>query len=224
MRLTESLVLYGLVGLSCGIYQLRARAEGLVQQGLLLVLSVLFWPLLVPMLISKESEGSDISAEEKPPKPGPYREKIAHSIAQVDAAIGDAEGATGQLLRKEIKALDVIKRQLHWLDGRLLELMQLMEDPTFSEEAIVEELAQAEASGAGAMALESLAIKLNNARQMSAIKAEYTQRMEDSLALLGRIHSQITLLRFASHEPSQLAASAEQLLTLLDSLQEASSL
>jgi len=224
MRLTESLLLYGLIGLGCGAYQLRLQGEGLAGRSMLMALSLLFWPLLLPMLLSRQEERRGPQASEERMAPGPYHDQIGQGMAEVEAAIAEAEGAAGQLLAKEGQILDAIGRQLRWLDSRLQEIQRLRQQPTFQVAQIEAELARATDAGAGEMTLESLAVKLQNAQQMADIEAEYGRRIEDSLALLGRIHSQITMLRFASDAAPQLAESTEQLLTLLDSLQEATAL
>ena len=224
MRLTESLVFYSLVGLSCGVYQARMREDPTPTRALLLFLSIPFWPLLLPLLFPSSRKVEPATRERTPLQPGPFHDEIRASIECVEDEMRRSEGAAGRLLSQELTMLDAITQQLHWLDGKLHELQGLLAQPTFSIEVIEAEYTDANAKGAGRMALESLKVKKQNAQQMKAFEEEYKGRIEDSLALLGRIHSQITLLRFSGEHQSHLSASLEQLLDLLDGLEVANEL
>jgi len=222
MRLTETFVLYGMIGFACGFYMARTKLEGFWKQVLFLLAAIPFWPLLLPMMqgrgVLSYTRGEPIFSETSL-LAGPYGKRIGQALLLIQATIEESgEWTRGVLSVEQLKS---IGRQLHLLDTKIAEIVHTLKKPAFSSEKQEQLLRELQDEQSGSLAQESARICLKNIQQLQMLLQDYKRQMEDMLLLLERVHSQMTLLRFSTSRARHSHTELEQLILLVESLQEA---
>lgn len=216
MRLAETLVIYALIGVASGIYLARTRAAQGFSFVALVLLSVVCWPLLLPLLSNPRTTTQALQL----PQDGPYTSQIQLATDRILAAIDQAGTIAQPLLSNERNLINAVTQHLYHLNTRIAELQQTLTLPEFDQEQTSQALTQLQQGGASHAAQESTKIQLNNIIQLQDLLRQTRQQIEDSLALLGQIHSQITMLRFTNQSSCEADDKLSQLIHLLDGLQE----
>lgn len=222
MQLAFSLVFYLLVGLGSGWVQ-RKQSKPPETQPLLIhmLLFTLFWPLMLTLGQSPEPPKGQTSPETSPETPlqkGPYSEQIEQGLDKTEAAITQLEGTAGKLLSREKEALAKTRQRLLFLDHQIAELDNLLKQSAFDKEAIQEQLERTK-EATPARQYESLQVQLQTIEKLQSTKQEHIQELEEILAILTQIHSQLTLLRFTGRQEG-INATLEQMLDLIASIHE----
>ncbi|TNE48583.1 MAG: hypothetical protein EP343_15990 [Deltaproteobacteria bacterium] len=213
MRLTETVFLYGAVGVTCGIAFARQVDESPQARYLKASLSLLFWPLLFPLLLPR-SVPRDVTWRKQWEK-GPFHESIDSLLQSVNDALHQAEEHVSWPMERERNSMEKLSQHLYRWDGRIAELNGLLEQPDFNKEHAEALLVEREERGAKAPA-ESARIHLANVCKLHDLRGKLISSMEEALAMLERVRSQVTLLRFTGESSNEMKRDMEDILLLVD--------
>ncbi len=213
MRLTETVFLYGAIGVTCGIAFARQVDEATQAKYLKAFLSLVFWPLLLPLLLPKPFS-RDVTWRRQMEK-GPFHDSINSLLLSVNEALCQAEVHVSWPMERERYSMEKLSQHLYRWDGRIAELNGLFEQPDFNKEHAETMWIERQERGAKASA-ESARIHLANVCKLHELREKLVFNMEEALAMLERVRSQVTLLRFTGESSDEMKRDMEDILLLVD--------
>lgn len=216
MRLSETFVLYSAIGVACGVAFVRQPVGSSYTKVVKATLSLLFWPLLLPLLLPFSSRKPRTLQHWEP---GPYHASIEALLQGVSSAIELTEQQSALSLDRERGAMEKLSSHLYRWDERIAELDSLLCQPDFDVEhsqKILEERQRYQAESA----TESARIHLANIKKLHELREKLANNVEEALALLERVRSQVTLLRFTGDSPVAMKREMEDVLALVNGWDE----
>lgn len=215
MTLTLSIVVYGSVGLSFGVYQWRQQQTPQPQRAIMLGLFVCFWPLLVATLLPpvEHTEGAAKSASTKPA--GTHAKAIEQAFRSIADNLSRLQGTPETIISRETERFHALKATLLAMDQRVSELSETLTSPAFSEEALTAKQQTAIDSQQPKAIVDNLQIQINSSRTLRRTRDAYTQHLQEALATLESINAQMTVLRLTGDNLTSTKDSQDQLTSLL---------
>ncbi|MBX3188277.1 MAG: hypothetical protein KF819_14760 [Labilithrix sp.] len=187
MSLRDLLLVYGVVGLGCGLAVWRRATD----RGLGAVLSALatvpLWPLwapfaLMPSPLAKHAKESDAI------------------VARVEKALAEAVDAAAETPMSEIFSRSVAGRiatQVRAVAARLRELEALSAQTHFDRGASAQRLADLEQRGAPERAIATARLQHDSLLRLADLRAADAQALEELADLLDALRTQLVLARYA---------------------------
>jgi hypothetical protein len=134
MRLNESIIFYLLVGIAVAVaVYLRGPGRDTGERTFRLATAVLFWPLYLPVLLSR-SEPPPAAATETREDPD---DDMARAIAQVetelDAALSSLDGWAEDVLARETERIHELRSAWTTQAARIREMDRLLAQPDFAQ-------------------------------------------------------------------------------------------
>jgi hypothetical protein len=219
MGLEETLVFYLLVGaaVAVAVYLVDAR-RGRGQLGFLVTTAVLFWPLYLPLLLSRrtDSEGPAVSASK--PKPDEMAKAIAQVELELDAALSSLDGWAENALAGEG---DRIAELCHALSAQAARIRDM--DELLARSETIESDESGKPPATGPIAQEALGrweksqkARANNLVRLAQVRRQAHADLMATLAWIRELVSMIHLAKFTGAPASraeelvaQIAAAVE---------------
>jgi hypothetical protein len=166
--------------------------------------ALLFWPLYLPMLLSRV-EVEDIAAAKQGQPTDASPDALAKAIEQVeaelDAALEGLDGWAEDVLNSERQRLEELRAAWKLQAERIRQIDRLLAEPTASADPL------AEAAAEVAQARRSDELRRGNIRQLAALR----NRMHDDLVgTLAWVRELVTMIHLAKFSGAP-AARAEEL-------------
>jgi hypothetical protein len=197
MRLAELALLYAVVGVACAV-GLAARAPAGSRPGLVdALLCVGAWPLYVPVWVAGRASA---------PGPGAATAgELSGDIGREHGALVDSLRAVGDPLVASLlptrDQLDRLVSHLYGLDARVAELDEVLAGEAFDAARAGEALRSAERQGRG---VEQARLALESIERLTRLRAKAAADRDDLLSLCQRLRMQVTVLRFAGADASEV--------------------
>ena len=219
MGLNETLILYLLVGVAVAVavFLVDGRRNA-SRTGFLLLTSVLFWPIYLPLLLSARAVQNDAPE----PTSNPRADEMASAIAQVerelDAALSSLDGWAEDALAGEGGRISELCHALATQAQRIREMDDLL---SHSETTEVDAYPNSSASGLPAHeAIErwhkSQQARTNNLARLAQVRRQTHADLMATLAWIRELVSMIHLAKFTGAPASraeelvaQIAAAVE---------------
>jgi hypothetical protein len=206
MGLTESLIFYLLIGLG-------VAAAVWLSDGRLLpaAMAVLFWPIFVPVLLSRQPE--EASVPPLPPKEhatDPLATMIAHVEAELDAALASLDGWAEEALSRENARIAELKAAWSMQAARIRQMDRLLEQSTLT---------------AGAMTTVDWPSRSEQARQenlkrLADLRQQAYQELTSTLAAVRELVTMIHLAKFSGAPAARAEELVAQIAAAIEGISE----
>jgi hypothetical protein len=216
MGLGETLVLYLVIGLAVAgaIYLSGENAQGW-QRGFQLATSVAFWPLYLPILLSRPGRQMGNASSSDRPLPDEMAEAIKQVDAELDTALSSLDGWAENVLAREKVRLVELRTALANQAARIREMDALIAHNDLDFSSRLPEDAVAPALVVDRRALSEQARRKNLERLHDVRRRSYDDLM-GTLAWIRELVSMIHLAKFTGAPASraeelvaQIAAAVE---------------
>lgn len=213
MALETTLIFYLVVGLSVAAAMFLTADERTTGHRLFQVTtSFLFWPLYLPILLSKNDPTSEGIASPLNP-----RDAMAEAIAQVeselDAALSRLDGWAEDVLARETQRIGELRAAWNTQAARIREMDQLLSQPGFN--ALGPDSTASNTTTDDRIS-QSLRTRRENIERLAAVRRRAHEELMSTLAWVRELVSMIHLAKFTGAPPSraeelvaQIAAAVE---------------
>jgi hypothetical protein len=215
MRLQETIAFYLLMGAGVAVAMLLNTERRTVADKLFLALTAsLFWPLYMPLLLSRPAAPSGVPADRSEP-----RDDMAAAIAQVntelDAALSSLDGWVENVLESERGRLTELRTALvaHAARIRAMDMLLAGDSASAGTEPIAASVATGETCD---RRRQSEAARSQNVARLAAVRAKSHDDLMATLAWIRELVSMIHLAKFTGAPASraeelvaQIAAAVE---------------
>ena len=237
MGFNETIIFYLLIGASVATAVFLTKEGGKPSEQLFRVAtSVLFWPLYLPILLSKTGE----EKRHKDNPPTEPRDPMAGAIAQVeaelDAALSRLDGWAEDVLARETDRIAELRAAWNSQATRIREMDQLLAEPGFADAVHPVSPHSTSSSGSGEggateptslaggpaaqesndRCRQSLQARQQNIERLRAVRHRAYEELMGTLAWVRELVSMIHLAKFTGAPPSraeelvaQIAAAVE---------------
>jgi hypothetical protein len=204
MLLAETAIFYLVLGM-CVAVAMYVRDESTTGRAWAQAIgAVLFWPLFLPMLLSR-GDAESVEAAAKSDAADVSRDALAKAIEQVeaemDAALEGLDGWAEDVLNSERQRLEELRAAWKLQAERIRQIDRLLAEPAIAADPL------AEAAADVAQARRSDELRRGNIRQLAALR----NRMHDDLiGTLAWVRELVTMIHLAKFSGAP-AARAEEL-------------
>lgn len=127
MGLSESLAFYVLAGLAVGVANVLAQGrESVVRSAITMIATCLFWPLYLPILLSRRAETAASEDEAAPREPDALEGAIAQVERELDAALRGLDGWAEDALSSESTRIAELRLALAAQASRVRQMDSLL--------------------------------------------------------------------------------------------------
>ncbi len=188
MRLIDLAVGYGFIGLICAIAVSRRRAPAGVKGAPFdYALTLLVWPLYVPVLLAPGSDASRTNAS--------TAASIEREHELLLAALDAVRDPTWSRLLPTRDHLRRLMDHLLALDGKVRELDEVLSRDEFDATRADRSLREIERGNPAG--IENARLVLESIKRLQALRARAAGEIHELLALCARLRTQVTVMRFA---------------------------
>lgn len=185
MRLTELVLVYGLVGVGCVVAVfVRSPASRTPLDGLLLFA---MWPLYTPFALMSFGAGAH--------RASPRLAANSRAGAFV-AALDRARSTPLAELLPDAAAAAALSERLDNAESRVAEIDRLLDDPDFDEAAAAERRAAFEAAG-DRFGASTAASRIQNIARLRRMRDHYDRELRQIEELLSQLRTQAEVVRLA---------------------------
>jgi hypothetical protein len=205
MLLAETALFYLVFGacVAVAVY-VRGEAQASVASGVQAVGACLFWPLFLPLLLSR-AEATAIERSMGHQAENSRQDSLDAAIAQVeaelDAALGGLDGWAEDVLNSERQRLEELRSAWKAQAERIRQIDRLLAAPATSADPL------ADAAADVAKARQSEELRRGNIRQLAALR---NQMHADLIGTLAWVRELVTMIHLAKFSGAP-AARAEEL-------------
>jgi hypothetical protein len=211
--LNQSLLLYVTVGLAvaAAVY-LSDLARRPSERWFLMLTAVFFWPIYLPILLSRGGKPSSA-----PPAPSPPRDDLAAAIAQVDAelesALNSLDGWASDVLARERGRLRELRSAWTAQAERIREMDRLLAQPESAppRDASNERLRHSEEA------------RLQNLARLRRVRQKAHDDLLGTLAWVRELVSMIHLAKFTGEPAARAEELVAQIAAAVEGLSEVAS-
>ncbi len=202
MRLQETIAFYLLLGGGVAVAMLlNAERRTFADKLFLAITASLFWPLYLPLLLSRPAATAELAADQSEPK-----DDMAAAIAQVntelDAALSSLDGWVENVLESEQGRLSELRTALVAHAARICAMDVLLAGA--SAQASTEPIAARIATGeTGDRRRQSEAARSQNVVRLAAVRAKSHDDLMATLAWIRELVSMIHLAKFTGAPASR---------------------
>lgn len=202
MKLLELGLLYGLIGVGCGLVLLLRRAEvgGSWTDAVLLTG---FWPIYGPFLLAR-MQGTD---------EGPEGSEVAFL-----AALRRARGTPLAVLLPDQRNVTALARRLRVAAGKVQEIDAILARPEFQERSARQRQRELEARGASECALSTASIRIQNIRRLRALRDRFARELDEVEELLSQLRTQVEVVRLAGAADDETRDLVQELVSRVEGL------
>ena len=209
MGLSESLLFYSLVGVAvAAAVAMATDDQNRSQQLFQISTALLFWPLYLPILLTRSTSVEDGQKPVKAPKNDQPQDELSARIAQVedelDAALSSLDGWAEEALAHEHDRMAELRSSWRAQATRVREMDQLLAsiDNAWPGDAEV-------AGDVGGRARQSDEARRQNLKRLHEVRK---QAYEDLTATLAKVRELVSMIHLAKHTGAP-ASRAENLVT-----------
>jgi hypothetical protein len=205
MLLAETALFYLVFG-ACGAVAVyvRGEAQASVASGVQAVGACLFWPLFLPLLLSRAEATAierSIGQQAENSRQDSLDAAIAQVEAELDAALGGLDGWAEDVLNSERQRLEELRSAWKAQAERIRQIDRLLAAPVTSADPL------ADAAADVAKARQSEELRRGNIRQLAALR---NQMHADLIGTLAWVRELVTMIHLAKFSGAP-AARAEEL-------------
>lgn len=223
MGITETLIIYGIIGLvvASAMWLAGASEHGLVRASRF-VLHAVLWPFFAPVLLA--------SSVSEPPKPSLERAELTaakdprvHEAEQrLLRALTSLDGVAEDVLGDEMERVRSLTGSLAAMARRILEMDELLETDEFDEERALGALEQMQTDDEAGdrVRRDSVRARLRNIRRLKEMRQALSADLERAILKIEEISSQIRLLRFADRPEHEVSGLIEDIAATVEGLSE----
>lgn len=191
MPALETCVLYLLVGLGIAVAVAQQRSDAMNAGRIGLFLgTILFWPLLGPLLLSQRNE---------PPVPAPPATRTDEAQQRLSSALGSLDGLAGDVVAPEVARVRTLTGSITAMEHRLDEMDALLTTTEFDRTAVertvqallARGLAESDARVASARGRQ------RNIDKLRAMREQTSADLERVLLQIEEMSAQLKLLKLA---------------------------
>jgi hypothetical protein len=214
MALGESLLFYVLVGLADAAAVSIADERREVLQ---LVAATIFWPLFIPILLSRKSTGERVETYERRPVGGP-NDALARSIAQVDdelsAALASLDGWAESAIARERVRIDELRIAWRAQAQRIREMDRVLAAMDAEPHAAI---ATSDETG---RAGQSVRARRENFARLRHVREQANEDLATTLASVRELVSMIHLAKFTGAPASRADELVTQIAAAVEGMSE----
>jgi hypothetical protein len=210
MQLPETLAFYLVVGFGvAGAAYMTDQNPTRLRRAFSLTTAVLFWPLMLPILLSARS-GQQQPSDPRPPADDPLSAAIAQVQHELDAALGGLDGWAEDVLAREQGRLDELRLALSVQAARIRDMDALLretaeaapESPPTDSRHPAPQLVVPE-HGEEARWLKSEQARRDNLARLRQVRRQAYVDLRATLAWIRELVSMIHLARFTGAPASR---------------------
>lgn len=223
MRLVETSLLYGTIGLAIGISLVRFQVQATItQRALHFVTSTLLWPLFVPVLLnhfsqeeSSEFVGESLHVSLLDPKLRAASHELWNALTQL-------HGVAEEILTPERDRILHVFSDLAKMESRLQEMKQVLQQPGFQLSLVQAELDELQQEGCGVEdpRWQSLQRRKHNIQTLQHLQERTSAELERAQQKMVEVSTQLTLLRFVEHSDVEAVTQLKQLTSSVETVTE----
>jgi hypothetical protein len=202
MKITETLVIYLMLGAVVGrAMPSESRLPG-YQRWARGVSYVLFWPFFASSLLGKRMPSGGLGDEIHRGQ----RSRLHHAKARLLDAIGSLTGLSQSIIEPQVAQLETVMASLDIASDRLLEMDDMLKTPEFDGQRVESALSELGTRGVleNDPRVASLKARQKNIERLQAMRGNTGDELERALYTLEEISSQVLLLRFADNPELKL--------------------
>lgn len=215
MGFTETLTFYAFIGAAIGVAVYLADGR---RTGFVCATSVLFWPLYLPLLLSKRRAQDDIPELASTPELDEMAAAIAQVESELDAALSSLDGWAENALACEANRIAELCHALGAQAARIREMDHLLSRTDATE---IDTIPKAQTNGSVAQGalerwLKSQQARANNLTRLAQVRRQTHADLMATLAWIRELVSMIHLAKFTGAPASraeelvaQIAAAVE---------------
>jgi len=226
MRLTDLVLLYGVIGVACAIAVLRReQAKGLRAAAWSAAATVPLWPLWAPFVLAtprprerrappdESTGGRPLSTAKPRPADGPLA-RIQHALDEgVRAVVGTP---MADVFSKAVATR--IASEVSQVADRMEELRVLQTTRGLDRDASAARLRDLEARGSSERTLEAARLQHESLTRLEELRAKDAQALEELADLLEALHAQLLLARYAGSSADGTGAIVSEVWARLEGL------
>ena len=225
MGITETLIIYGLVGLAVATSIALARgARPTVASAGLFAAHTACWPFFAPILFG--------GALDPPPGPsGTDRDQgdsavdggIALVEARLLASLDRVSGIAGELLGSQAQSVRALSKSLADMERRIAEMDELLASAEFDRdlaEQALHQLLNDPTIDDGDARVVSVQSRLRNIDRLHTMRHQTRRDLHRALLQMEEMNSQLLLLQFADQHDDEITRDIQEIASTLDGLCE----
>jgi hypothetical protein len=223
MPFSTTILFYLLIGAATAVAVFVSESSSRSRIGQSLM-AVLFWPILLPMLLSAPGRNSDESFASRPdttPKADPH-DAMSAAISQVeselDAALQSLDGWSEGMLTREADRICELKSAWGVQAGRIRELDRLLIQPGFSEKP--EPATEESQSPLDERILSADKTRQANIRRLREMRRQMHSDLMGTLAWVRELVTMIHLAKYGGAPASRAEELIAQIAAAVEGLSE----
>jgi hypothetical protein len=226
MRLTDLVLLYGVIGVACAIAVLRReQANGLRAAVWSAVATVPLWPLWAPFVLAtpRPRERPSPPDDARPPSThrSAARESASGPLGRIQHALDEAVRAVAGTPMADVFSKAVATRiaaEVAHVADRMEELRALQTTRGLDRDASAARLRELEARGASERTLEAARLQHESLTRLEELRAKDAQALEELADLLEALRAQLLLARYAGSSAEGTGAIVSEVWARLEGL------
>jgi DNA repair ATPase RecN len=216
MGITETIVIYGLVGITVSAAIWLSAAES--SSPLEALVHAALWPLFAPTLLEPRTERTRQAAPERHRRSESRIEEVESNIL---TALDALDGAPEDVLRPETNRIRSLLDALDAMAARRDDMCEMLSEAQFDRARATERLEELERSpDADESRLESLRNRIRHIDQLEDMHEALSDDIDRTLLKLEEMTSQIRLLRFAGSPAEEVSDLVRDITATVEGLSE----
>lgn len=208
MKATETIVIYGFIGISVMLVLLRQTERrgwaSFLHAGLWLVL----WPFFAPLIFGAREQASPKTGGTKENTEALFDPRLRQAERALVEALSQLDGVAEDVLAPELARIHTLTQSLVQIEVKLQDMNALLQTPAFDAQRVEQQRQELIDTGCDEQdpRRQSLQIRRHNIERLLLMRNQTAENLERALLKMEEISGQLQLLRFAAKPETEVTS------------------